>query len=239
MRLVAWNIRHGGGRRTTRIAEELDALEPDIVGLSEFHNNSSGRYLIDRLSDIGLSHAITSSAEPRKNSLLVASRWKLQPLGKTGPLEDSIRWLPVRVMAPSPFVLIKVHVPNRGKGKWEFQAATLEALEQWRDEAAVMVGDTNTGYPDLDEETKFFNRKEKGWFDALLAQGWVDVYRHRNPAGREFTWYSPNKKNGFRLDQAFVSGPMLTRVYGMQHVWGPNGRGDSASDHAAIVLDLE
>lgn len=238
MRLVAWNIQHGGGKRAPRIADELAALEPDVVGLSEFHNNTNGKYLIDRLTELGLVHAVTSSEEAGINSLLVASRWELQPLSGTGFLSESPRWLPIRVLAPVPFIMIKVHVPNRDMGKWTFHAEALEALEKWRDEPAIMVGDTNTGYPGLDEETKFFNRKEKGWFDALLARGWFDVYRHRNPTGREFTWYSSNKKNGL-LDQAFVSERFLPRVRGIQHHWGSNGKSDAASDHAAIVLDLE
>lgn len=64
-RLVGWNVCRRGGCRAARIAAARDVLASDIVGLSGFHKNSRAQHLIDWLSDMGLSHPITSSAEPR------------------------------------------------------------------------------------------------------------------------------------------------------------------------------
>jgi exodeoxyribonuclease-3 len=36
MRLLAWNILHGGGTRVPRIVEEIAAYDPDIIALTGF-----------------------------------------------------------------------------------------------------------------------------------------------------------------------------------------------------------
>ena len=36
MKLVAWNIQHGGGVRRERIVEEISAYDADVIALTEF-----------------------------------------------------------------------------------------------------------------------------------------------------------------------------------------------------------
>ena len=36
MRLLAWNIHHGGGKRAPRIVEEVAAYDPDVVAVTEY-----------------------------------------------------------------------------------------------------------------------------------------------------------------------------------------------------------
>ena len=36
VRLLAWNIQHGGGTRIPRIVEEIAAYDPDVVVVTEF-----------------------------------------------------------------------------------------------------------------------------------------------------------------------------------------------------------
>jgi hypothetical protein len=38
MRLLSWNIRHGGGTRLGRIAEEVSAYDADVIALTEFRD---------------------------------------------------------------------------------------------------------------------------------------------------------------------------------------------------------
>ena len=42
MRLLTWNLQHGGGSRIGGIAEALLPYEADVLVLSEFRNNKSG-----------------------------------------------------------------------------------------------------------------------------------------------------------------------------------------------------
>jgi hypothetical protein len=77
MRIVAWNIRAGGGRRIERVAGHLDEWQPDLAVLSEFRGTPASRWLAADLADRGLSCQLTTVSEtlPVRNGLLVASRW--------------------------------------------------------------------------------------------------------------------------------------------------------------------
>jgi exonuclease III len=103
-----------------------------------------------------------------------------------------------------------------------------------------LVGDTNCGRRVIDEEVPAFNLREEGWIDALAACGWRDAFRHLRPAARVYTWYSPNGRNGFRIDQAFVNAALLARVKEAAYLWGgsPRRRRDILSDHAALLIDI-
>jgi Endonuclease/Exonuclease/phosphatase family len=36
MKLLIWNIQHGGGARMARIVEEIAAHDPDVIALTEY-----------------------------------------------------------------------------------------------------------------------------------------------------------------------------------------------------------
>ena len=88
-----------------------------------------------------------------------------------------------------------------------------------------------------------FNKREDGWVAALEQAAWRDGFRHLYGEERVYTWYSPNGRNGFRLDQAFVNRPLLPRLIDTRYEWAlcddGRDRRDSVSDHAAFIVDLE
>ena len=243
VRVVAWNIRAGGGRRADDILARLSRWGPDVVALSEFRATPPSGFLAATLADRGLTHQIsTASAErPGVNALLLASRWPLTACRRLGAPAEPGRWLLARVGTPRPMAVGLMHVPNRVSGrKYPFLDAVLAlASRRWR-EPALLVGDTNSGRIGLDEEVRAFNGREDGWMQALAAAGWADAFRHLRGTARAYTWYSPNGGNGFRIDQAFVNRALLQALVGAAHVWGgrAGGRGHAPSDHAALVLDL-
>lgn len=71
------------------------------------------------------------------------------------------------------------------------------------------------------------------------------MFRHHHGDKRAYTWYSPNKGNGFRLDQAFANPSLLADVVDCWYEWGQlevdNGRyrRDVLSDHATIIVDIK
>jgi exonuclease III len=136
-----------------------------------------------------------------------------------------------------------MHVPNRVTGrKFPFLDAVLGLALTWRRGPALLVGDTNSGLIDLDEEVPAFIVEEDGWIRGLEAAGWVDAFRHLRGEERGYTWYSPNGGNGFRIDQAFVNRHLLPGLRDVRHAWGRTRarRGRAAvSDHAALLLDLD
>jgi exonuclease III len=244
MRIVAWNIRAGGGERVDAITRQLGRWAPDVVSLSEFRATPPSCALAEALARAGLTHQLTT-ADPRSpgvNALLVAARW---PLGRVrigaAPVEPC-RWLAARVEGPLPLVVGAMHVPNRVSGrKYPFLDSVLACAKRWRRGPALFLGDTNSGRRGIDEESPAFSVREEGWIDALAACGWLDAFRHLRAEQRAYTWYSPNGRNGFRIDQAFVNAPLLARLKDVAYVWGGPWRGrrrDAVSDHAALLLDL-
>jgi exonuclease III len=245
VRIVGWNIRAGGGRRIERIARAVAKWAPDAVALSEFRDTPPSRALADMLSQQGLGYQLTSSdcQERARNALLVASRW---PLRRVAPTLESkepaepCRWLPVEIDAPERFILGAMHVPNRvTKRKYPFLDALLQQAARWQDSQAILIGDTNSGVPGIDEESPAFNGVEGRWMGAMEVAGWRDAFRAHAGRRRAYTWYSPNGDNGFRLDQAFLSPSMADRLVRAKHEWAGGSRRSGVSDHANLIVDVQ
>jgi exonuclease III len=242
MRIVAWNIRAGGGGRVDGIARQLGRWAPDAVALSEFRATAPSQALAAALAAGGLGHQLTTAdpTRPGTNALLVAARWPLRRVRLGGGPGEPCRWLVAAVETPGRLILGAMHVPNRASGrKYPFLDAVLACARRWRLGPALLLGDTNSGRRGIDEQVRAFNAREEGWIDALAGCGWRDAFRHLRADARAYTWYSPNGRNGFRIDQAFVNAPLLTRVTEVAYVWGGTGRRrDRLSDHAALLVDL-
>ena len=244
MRIVAWNIRAGGGRRAGQIADQLRRWRPDVVALSEFRATPPSRWLAGALAEQGLRHQRTT-ADPRNaasNSLLVAARWPLRRVGVRASFAPAGRWLLARIDAPRPFAIGAMHVPNRVSGlKYPFLDGLLDLARRWRGGPALFAGDTNSGWIGIDEEAPAFNAREDGWMTAMERAGWPDAFRRLHGHRRAYTWYSPNGRNGFRLDEAFVNRALLPRMLGARYRWGRTEAGaprEALSDHAALIVEL-
>jgi len=244
VRVVAWNIRAGGGVRADAIARQLARWQPDVVVLSEFRATPPSVRLAARLAAAGSPHQLATCdpSASHRNALLVAARWPLRRLRLRAAPRERCRWLLADIAAPTPLVVGAMHVPNRITGrKYPFLDAVLGCANRWRLGPALLIGDTNSGRRGLDEEVPAFNAREEGWIDALADCGWTDAFRHLRVQERAYTWYSPNGRNGFRIDQAFANAPLLARLKDATYVWGgaaSRGRRDRLSDHAALLVDL-
>ena len=71
-----------------------------------------------------------------------------------------------------------VHVPNRVTGRKDaFYAGVLGLLRRWRRGPALLLGDTNSGLPGIDEEAPAFGPREAAWLETLGRLGWLDAFR--------------------------------------------------------------
>ena len=245
MRIIAWNIRAGGGKRVAAIQEQLERWNPDVVCLSEFRGSPPSTELRNGLAASGLDHQETTAdaGAPAANALLIASRWPLAVRTLRRAPTEPRRWLATKVSSGDlAFTLALVHIPNMVTGrKMSFLDAVLAVAGQWRLGPGVILGDTNCGWPGIDEERPVFNQATERWLNALEALGWKDAFRYLRSSERFYTWYSPNGGNGFRLDQAFVYRSMMPRLQAVSYEWGcaqREDRRDALSDHAALLLDF-
>ena len=246
LRIVSWNIRAGGGRRAALIAEQLANWRADVVALSEFRGTPPSGLLKDMLAEGGLSFqaSTTNLRAPDVNSLLIASRWPMRLIRARSRPREPGRWCLAAIGCERPFTLGAMHVPNRVSGrKYPYLDAVLELMRCWRRGPGLLIGDTNSGRIGIDEEVPAFNKREDGWVKALEQAGWRDSFRNVHGDARAYTWYSPNGRNGFRIDQAFVNRNLLPRLIDTRYEWagfsGDGARIDAISDHAALIVDIE
>ncbi len=247
-RVVLWNIRAGGGKRAGAIADQLEAWQPDVIGLSEFRGTPASQGLAERLAGAGWPHQIQTVNRKAlaQNALLLASRYPLSRRRFAGMPVVRERWLLAKVAAPRPFSIGLLHAPNftRPELKYPFLEAASRLAANWRHGPVLIGGDTNSGLRELDEENPLgpqFHR-EYAFVAGFPEIGWADAFRHLHGERREYTWYS-HRNNGFRLDHAFLNPAMTAELVACRHDWGVNpaepNRREGLSDHAAIVMDFE
>src|SRR5262249_6060661 len=98
MRLLAWNLRHGGGSRVGAIAGAIASHAPDVAVFSEYRA-SAGRELRTLLSDAGYAHSAETCLAPRQNGVAVVSRWPLERVESCPSPVAAHRWIEVQVPA--------------------------------------------------------------------------------------------------------------------------------------------
>src|SRR5207245_6606782 len=165
------------------------------------------------LASFGLVHQCTTADPARSNAnrLLIATRWPLRRVRIRAEPSESGRWLLASVDARRPLTFGAMHVPNRMSGRKDiFFAAVLTVLGRWRRGPLLLVGDTNSGRPGIDDETRVFGPNEEAWLDALERLGWRDAFRLLRGRARVDTWHSPSRCTGCRLARACVTSARRT-----------------------------
>lgn len=248
MRLLSWNIRAGGGKRIAEIFKQIQAWQPDIIGLSEFRGTLASQWLASSLKEVGYSHQLRTVDPARlaTNALLLAARQPLVSLTIPTMPQNPTRWLLAQLVTEPPLVLGLMHLPNytTPESKYPYLNAILDMISEWHHGPALLFGDTNSGKMGIDEETTTGTvfRREHAWMVGMEERGWLDTFRFLHGDRREYTWYS-HRNNGFRLDQAFCSPTLIPAVTEVRHLWGHNPRQperrDGLSDHAALIVDLD
>ena len=242
-RLVGWNVRAGGGKRAALIGQVLAGLQADVVVLSEFRSGPPSQSIAAALYEAGLTHQIsaTEDVKPNVNAVMIAARGGLARIGLHKAPREPGRWVMAREGARG-IGIGAMHIPNQHTGrKPAYHDSVIDVARRWRGKRALLIGDTNSGRMELDEEKPVFNRRTDDWFARLEALGWQDGFRALYPDKREYTWYS-HRNNGFRLDQVFVSPALQGYLKDVRHLWPAHpeqpGRREGLSDHAMLVADF-
>ena len=236
MRLLTWNILHGGGQRVPEIVLALLDHDADVVALSEYRPSRGGS-IRGVLAHHGYAHQLCTDPPARTNGLLLASRLPLGLIPHPEPPKGlTHRFIAGRLGPPdSPTNLLIVHIPEvrrstKKPAAWRF---LLDRARELRDHPTVVLGDLNTGRHRLDEQGQTFT------CTALLGQletmGYVDAWRLLHPENKEFTWFS-HEGGGFRIDHAHVSEPLLPRLLAARY--SHTEREGGLSDHSALAVDL-
>lgn len=248
MRILSWNILHGGGQRTESIIDTIAEQQADIVLLQEFRHGKNGERICEDLRSLGLEQQFApETRSARENSLLIASCFAFsgavfpQPAvgissdakvsGKTHCVRAQFTALPSTEVGD--LEIVSIHLPHK-KLQIPYFESLLDLDIQNNNRAALLIGDFNCGIPFEDSQTQSFYATS--WFQQLLRQGWTDSWRSRNPTAREFSWISSKHKNGYRYDHALSSSTLdkFIRDIAYEHAVRETGY----SDHSLLRIDL-
>jgi exodeoxyribonuclease-3 len=233
VRLLTWNILHGGG--PTRLPEIILSLlshRPDVILLTEFRV-TRGSQIRAVLADHGLEYQLTSRSIERVNGLLLASRFPLHPvIIPDAPGQG--RWLGAE-LPEEDLLLGCVHVPDdtQGRQKTAFWQFLLRAGAMWKARRAVFFGDFNTSRRGLDGGPK--GQRCESLLKQFVAGGYTDAWRLRHPEEAEYSWFSHEGK-GWRIDSAYLSEPLLPML--QSACYSQVEREAGHSDHALLLVDL-
>jgi exodeoxyribonuclease III len=246
-KLLAWNLRHGGGPgRMPQIALRLLEHAADVVVLTEFRRTTGGQ-IAGILADHGWIHQHSTEPPQGRNGVLVASRTpldenssELYPSAATATLCDPRNLLQQKLAyARLPVLgisLAAVHIPcdGRATGREAAFQAVVAAARTYREEPFLIMGDFNVGRHGLDESGATFTCTRL--LGQLASLGYVDAWRNRHGPRREFSWYSHNGA-GFRIDHAFASAALAPRLRDCRYSHAEREQG--LSDHSALLLTLD
>jgi len=234
IRLLTWNILHGGGpKRTPEITLRLIEHNPDLVMLCEFRRTFGGQ-IAAVLADHGLKHHASTDPGPGTNGVLIASRWPIARGPTPAGAVFQQRWLEAQVPSLD-LNLIGVHIPDdsRPDDKARCWRAVVDRGRALKAKKTVVLGDFNTGRHHEDEPGATLGCT--GLMGALCTLGYVDAWRERFPRGREYSWYSRTGA-GFRVDHAFVSSALRANLLAAR--FSHTERVERVSDHSALLVEL-
>jgi exodeoxyribonuclease-3 len=245
VRILSWNIQHGGGSRLPRIIEEITAYDPDFVAVTEYRA-APGAVLGAAMKERGLPYCQTTNPSESRNGIAVFSRGPIFLKPCAAPPESQVRWIDIDLPEYG-FSVCALHIMAAGStvnspcniAKARFWNAVLANAKSRLQEPCLLIGDWNTGAHRLDEAGRTFVCAEQ--FASLSAIGWTDMWRHHHPGATEWTWYSKFKGgargNGFRLDHAFATPSLLPRVTSCRYSHAERDAG--VSDHSLVIVDVD
>ena len=256
MRIATWNV-NGLRARMDFVAHWLKSRAPDVVGLQEVKLRDE-EFPHEEIGALGYRAVV--HGEKGWNGVAVLSRTPAEAdvRGLPGREDDGARLLTVRVAG---LHFASVYCPN-GKTldhpDFPVKLAWFDALRDHlaaaeRDPAFVIGGDFNVVPEPRDgwegeaaDGALFCTPEERARLRSILDLGLTDLYRHRNPDERKFSWWDYrggafHRGMGLRIDLLLGTPAVVSRV---RHVeidreYRKKKDGHIASDHAPVFADLD
>jgi exonuclease III len=237
VRILAWNLLHGGGRRITGLAEAIVRHDADLCVLAESRRGRD-RELLLLLEPHGYGNHVSTPVAERRNGVLVASRLRLAASPAPAGELYAQRWLTLQVDG---IELVACHVPPKisigVERKQAFWDTLLGYARAHLADPAMIVGDLNTGAPYRDEHRATLYAADR--FEELSRLGWVDAWRRfHGPTQKEWSWAYPRRPGyGYRLDHAFCAPRLADGLRSCRY--SHDERHARLSDHSILLVDVE
>ena len=255
IRLISWNVNGLRAAVKKDFFPSVKALDPDILLLQETKLQEDQR-TEEMISLPGYtSHWAYSTV--KKGYSGVAAYTRLAPRTVTPGMgiprfDQEGRILELDL---DDFILFNIYFPNgqmseeRLQYKLDFYQAFFDHADRLRDQgrSLIITGDFNTAHNEIDLKNPKPNSKRSGFLpierqvlDKILANGYVDTFRHFNPETVKYSWWSYRfnaraNNAGWRIDYFFATQDIIDKG------WITNTFIDNdiqGSDHCPVGLEL-
>lgn len=156
--------------------------------------------------------------------------------------------------AGTTYDFLSIYFPNGGKSEqaWRekliFFDKTLAFMNDLRAAGHVVIvgGDMNVAHTAIDlarpkenDGHIGFHPDERAWMDRVMAAGWVDVWREKNPGVTDvYSYWDPitrarDRNVGWRIDYFFLDQTLLSHVAEIRYMSEQQG-----SDHCPLMMDV-
>lgn len=254
LKIVSWNVNGIRACGKKGLPEFISREKPDILCLQE--TKAHLEQVEPALQNLGYPAAEWSSAV-RKGYSGVATFSNTTPqatLKGTGNQAYDSEGRFVISQFPQ-FDLYNIYFPNGGSGeeRHSFKQKFLKDLNQHlsrelRDgRQIIVVGDYNVAHTAMDiydpvrlAKESGFLPEEREWFGNFLDLGFIDTFRHLNPAAKNrYSWWSYRElarisNRGWRIDYICISQGLLPHLVSADILDQVEG-----SDHCPVVVTLQ
>ena len=255
MKIVTYNV-NGIKARLPRVVEYLTEDQPDIVCLQEL-KSSDETFPLKEIEDAG--YGALWHGQKAWNGVAVLAKGTTPVERQRGlegePEDEHSRYLECEV---HDLIVASLYLPNgnpRPGPKFDYKLRWMERLAQRaaailaEERPAVLAGDYNVIPNDDDtysvramQEDALMQPESRAAYRRLLAQGWTDALRTREPKGGVWTFWDYQagawqRDAGFRIDHLLLSPPAADRLVGAGVDKACRGR-EKASDHAPTFVTL-
>lgn len=228
MRILNFNIRLGGGKRTPQILNYLTSNDFDLIVLTEFIKNNNGEEIINSLRNFGYRTEVSN--EEGGYGSFIASKEEFV----TKSIED--RWAEVYIPKLDLYVLGIYVLDQPGAYKNSFWQKILEYAADRKGENVLITGDFNScTNEDSSNGTEYYAAE----LNKLERIGYSDLWNcYSNDKSNRYTWFY-HSREGFRLDYVFVS-LQLAQRFNEVRVWHESEvRENKVSDHSSLCIDCK
>lgn len=208
MRIATWNV-NSLKVRLGHVEEWMSVAEPDVVALQEIKQVTAD-FPEAAFTEAG--YRSIASGQKTYNGVAVVSKSDIQGAVTELPdFEDEQR----RVLAVTTggVRVINLYVPNGsrvGSEKYEYKLRWLRSLADFLEQEleqhahVVVLGDFNIAPADIDVydaekwgEGILCSPAERSALERIMSLGFVDVFREKQPAEQQFSWWD-YRAGGFR-----------------------------------------
>ncbi len=257
MRIATWNV-NGLRARLDFVLHWLEARKPDLVGIQELKADA-GEFPARELADAG--YRTFAHTQKAWNGVAVLARAEGETFrkGLDGQEDQGARLIAVDFPDLRFVTLYGPNGKSVGHGDFFRKLTWFESLADFLrttcdpSKPLVVCGDFNVCPTPLDSWNEellrgkiFHTEQERDRFQTLLEWGLRDVFRHRHPDRKEFSWWDYragafHKNQGLRIDFLLATEPVLERVLHVEidRDYRKKKDGLIASDHAPVIADLD